>query len=268
MKPNAAMSRLTLLLVLLLVLLVVFVVTPRVATCDDDGVVRVKGRTRPSALSAPLTPSLQCSACEVTAREMAAQAARRSVHDKYFGTDVELQEVIDAACDAGALARDYRLAQERFGARLKVFAKRNLAFDAQYTESPPLFYSEADEGRYVNAVHRLASFCQSFTDKFRDAHWKEHVRRRTAEAELKRAMCYENATQLCAPETLAPYAAVERRKRRRWKRSSPAARQVQLDRVQQELREVRRTQRDEAATQGSSSSSSDDAVDLESMTSL
>lgn len=228
-------SRSSILFLLLLLLLLVSTGHHRSCLCDRDDVVRVSKLSRPAAMSSPLTPSLACSGCEVTVREMHAQYSRRSVHDKFFGTDVELQEVIDSACDGSRLADEYFLAQERFGARLKVFAKRDYAYDVKYAELPQ-FYSDLDEARYINAVHRLHIFCEAFTDKFRDSHFKHHVKARTPEAVLKMQMCYNNATSLCGPDALEKYIEVEKRKRRRWKRGVDGQR-MQLEKIKRLLQE-------------------------------
>ncbi len=204
---------------LLLIASVALFALPSVDASDHSGVVRTRGGHTPTSLAAPLTPSLQCSACEVTCREVHAAYAKKSLTSKFHGTEVEAAYLLDGACSA--IPQRYVLAQENFGARLKVFADPASAFDRQVVE-PAQFYHDADEARFSNAVHRLRRFCEAFIERFYETHFENHVRDRTAEDALRRDMCLENATRLCAAETLAPYAAIERRKRRRWKHASGA----------------------------------------------
>src|SRR4051794_30233666 len=80
-------------------------------------------------LSSPgLTPSLDCSACEVTAREIYYGYRNRSTTDRYHGSELEVIEVLETACKT---LNKYILAQESFGAHLKVFADPTVKFDIQ-----------------------------------------------------------------------------------------------------------------------------------------
>ena len=198
-----------------------------------EDVVRVKGRSTPNVLAAPLTPSLQCSACEVTCREVYNSYKKKSKNVKFYGTDVELADLMESVCDR--IPSIYVLRQENFGARLKVFADPRFHFDIQSTEKVE-YYHELDAQRYQNSVHRLRRFCQTFVDKFYDSHFRRHVFDRSDEQTLRLDMCSHNATKLCAQETLEPYMKIESRKRRRWKKRQSQKRLVE-EKIKEELNE-------------------------------
>lgn len=204
-------------LFLLLLCAILTIILFSLTYISADDIVRVNGRSRPNVMAAPLTPSLQCSACEVTVREVQNTYAKKSKLVKFYGTDVELADLLDAACEK--IPSRYKLAQENFGARLKVFADPENHFDRQTTERVQ-FYHELDEQRYFNVINRLKRFCETFVDKFYESHFRHHVFGRTDEQTMKYDMCLNNATQLCHADSLAPYTQIETRKRRRWKRKT------------------------------------------------
>lgn len=162
--------------------------------------------------AASLTPSLDCSACEVTAREIYYGYQEKSPNDKFRGTELELIEVMEEACSR---LNKYSLAQESFGSHLKVFADYKVKYDVQNVE-PVQFYSKKEEERYNGVIWRLVKRCEEYVGKFEDA-IIEFVRKKAEETELRKFMCLEQ-TDVCKDEKMKPYRELEKRRRKKWKR--------------------------------------------------
>ena len=159
-----------------------------------------------------LTPSMKCSACEVTAREIFNQYNKYSKNDKFAGTEVEMATVLDDACKG--IARKYAVAQEQFGAHLKVFADVNSNYDMQNVEAPD-FYSKKDEAQYVGATVKLEETCEELVGQFED-HIVDLVKDRADENNLRKFMCLEQ-TDVCTADALKKYKKKEGKRRRKWR---------------------------------------------------
>jgi hypothetical protein len=164
-------------------------------------------------LSRPLGPSLDCSACEVTAREIYAGYQARMDYDKFAGTELELIEVFEEACSR---LGKYILAQEAFGSHLKVFADPQSKYDAQQVERAQ-FWSQKDQTRYQGVIFRLTQRCEEYTGLFEDE-ITQMVRDKAAEKELREFMCL-NKTDYCQDSKLRPYKMRQKQLRRKWKLS-------------------------------------------------
>jgi hypothetical protein len=164
---------------------------------------------------APLTPAMECSACEVTAREIYKQYNARSKNDKYAGTEVEIADVLDEACKT--VGQTYAVAQEAFGAHLKVFADSRSKYDMQNVEVPD-FFDAKDEDQYRGATLRLAHRCSELIEVYEDD-IVDHIKRRATEDELRKFMCLEKR-DVCSDKVLKPYRAKESAKRKKWKRKT------------------------------------------------
>jgi hypothetical protein len=145
-----------------------------------------------------LTPSLKCSACEVTARELYNAYVNRSRHDKFYGTGVEYEEVTQAACDAASDSK-YTLRQENFGAHLKVFADATKRFDAQSTEPADIFNAQ-DRARYGGAVSRLRPTCQEILARCEAIVARAIRHRESSEARVRFALCHRLPTKTADEE--------------------------------------------------------------------
>jgi hypothetical protein len=163
------------------------------------------------AQSKPLPLSLECSACEVTAREIYYGYVNRSKNDKFHGTELEMIEVLEAACRR---LYKYRMSQEAFGAHLKVFADPVVRYDVQNVE-PVDYYSKKEEEALQGAVGQLVLRCQHYVGRFEDE-LLELITRRAPENEIRRFMCLEQ-TDICTDERLTPYKAKQTKRRKKWK---------------------------------------------------
>jgi len=180
---------------------------------EEKEIVTKKNVASVSGMASPgLTPGLDCSACEVTAREIFYGSSQRSKNDKFAGTEVELIEILEDAC---VRLNKYSLAQESFGAHVKVFADYKVKFDVQNVERVE-FYSKKEEDRYQGAIWRLVKRCEEYVGKFEDE-LTELVRQKAEEADIRKFMCLEK-TDVCKDEHLKPYKDLEARRRRKWKR--------------------------------------------------
>lgn len=174
-----------------------------------------------ASLVAPhLSPGLKCSACEVTAREIFRGYNISSVHDKFAGTDVQVEEVLEEAC---LRVGRYRLMQEAFGSHMKVFADPTEKYDVQNVE-PATYYAPGDKENYERSLVRLHSTCQDFVGSIDDL-IGGFIKRRAPELEVRRFMCLER-NDVCTKETLADYKARESRRRKKWKKESGKSKKV------------------------------------------
>ena len=165
-----------------------------------------------TAQSRPLPPSLECSACEVTAREIYYGYVNRSKHDKYAGTELEFIEVLEGACRR---LGKYILAQEAFGAHLKVFADPTVKYDIQNIEKVQ-FYSKKEHRKLQGAILQLVLRCQHYTGEFEDE-LGELITKRAPEMDVRKFMCLER-TDRCSDDRLAPYKAKQSIRRKKWKK--------------------------------------------------
>jgi hypothetical protein len=168
--------------------------------------------TSVTAQSRPLPPSLECSACEVTAREIYYGYVNRSKHDKYAGTELEFIEVLEGACKR---LHKYILSQEAFGAHMKVFADPTVRYDIQNIEKVQ-FYSRKEEHNLRGAILQLVLRCQHYTGEFEDD-LGELITRRALEADVRKFMCLE-MSDVCSDDRLAPYKAKQSQRRKAWKK--------------------------------------------------
>eukprot|EP00672_Neobodo_designis_P028830 CAMPEP_0174831166 /NCGR_PEP_ID=MMETSP1114-20130205/2946_1 /TAXON_ID=312471 /ORGANISM="Neobodo designis, Strain CCAP 1951/1" /LENGTH=249 /DNA_ID=CAMNT_0016064987 /DNA_START=32 /DNA_END=779 /DNA_ORIENTATION=+ len=165
-----------------------------------------------AAQSRPLPPSLECSACEVTAREIYYGYVNRSKHDKFAGTELEFIEVMEKACRR---LGKYILAQEAFGSHLKVYADPTVRYDIQNIEKVQ-FYSKKEYTNLQGAITQLVLRCQHYTGEFEDE-LGELITKRAPEADVRKFMCLER-TDICSDDRLAPYKAKQSIRRKKWKR--------------------------------------------------
>lgn len=170
--------------------------------------------------AAVLSPSMICSACEITAREIYRGYNTTSANGKFVGTEIELAEILDAACTR---VGRYRLAQEAFGAHMKVFADPTEKYDVQNIEKPE-YYSPGDKEAYESAMPRLYGKCLEFVGLVEDD-VSTYVKDRVDEKMLREHMCLD-VTNVCTPEALAEYKARESRRRRKWKIATREAREA------------------------------------------
>lgn len=161
-----------------------------------------------------LSVSLECSACEVTAREIFYGYVNRSRNEKFAGTELETIEVMETACKR---LSKYLVAQENFGAHVKVFADPTVSYDL-YNVQAPEFYSKAEQDRHNSASTHLVLRCQELCGRFEDE-ISELIHKRAPEAELRRYMCLE-ATKVCEEDKLKRYREFEKERRRKHKQKS------------------------------------------------
>jgi hypothetical protein len=165
----------------------------------------------------PLGVSLECSACEVTAREIFYGYQNRSKNDKFAGTELEVIEVLEGACKR---LGKYRLSQEAFGAHVKVFSDPNVKYDIQNVE-PVQIYSKKEEESLQGAIGQLVLRCQHYCGRFEDE-LQELIAARASEMEIRKFMCLEE-TDVCEDAKLAAYRVKQSVRRKKWKKKTQRA---------------------------------------------
>ena len=187
--------------------------------------------------SSPLTPNLECSACEVTAREIHYGIQRRSPFGRFAGSELEMYEVLEEACES---LNKYVIGQETFGARLKIFADPDVDDDLKAYEEPE-WYSRREKDLYQGATFRLVQRCEELVGRYEDE-LIGLLRQRAEEAVLRRFMCLTES-DVCNDEILKPYREIELRRRQKWKQKNPQRKDQIREKMMREVNDEKTFQR-------------------------
>lgn len=182
----------------------------------------------------PLSPSLECSACQVTAHELVEKYNSMPLSSKFAKTEVEVELVLEGLCSS--LTPRYRLGQESFGSHLKVFCDNDLPPQKSQCE-PADFYSESEEQRYLMAPGSLITRCEELLGRF-DEEVAEWVIGRAPMGRVKFSLCHK-LTDVCDEKRIEKYRQKEEKRRAKW------TRQNRKEEIQEKLRRELNTREDD-----------------------